>query len=204
MNDPAYPGRPDFGDAVRTKLFEQRTVFITGILDDRAAGDAAAQLMTLDATGDSSVTLVLDADGPSLTAAFTVMDVIDLLGVPVRAYCVGRADSAAVGVLAVCEHRAVSPHARLRLRDPDAEAHGTAADMARWAEHHQNLLARFHERVAAAAKRPAAEVAEDCARGRFLDAEEAVAYGLADEVAGREAAILRYPGLRVGFRPPGV
>lgn len=194
--------QPDFADSVRTKLFEQRTVFISGTLDDKAAGDAAAQLMTLDATGDSSVTLVLDATGTSLEPAFTVIDVIDLLGVPVHAVCVGRAEGPAVGVLAVCERRAMAPHARLRLRDPDAEAKGTATEMARWAEHHQRALATFHRRLAEATKKPVEKIAEDCAAGRYLDAEEAVAYGLADEVAGNDAAIIRWPGFRMGFRPP--
>jgi ATP-dependent Clp protease protease subunit len=192
----------EFYDTVQTKLFEQRTVFISGVLDDKAAGDAAAQLMTLDATGDSSVTLVLDAAGTSLDAAFTVMDVIDLLGVPVHCVCVGRAEGPAVGVLAVCERRIMAPHARLRLRDPDAEANGTAADMVRWAEYHQTALARFCRRVADAAKQPVDRVAEDCTQGRYLDADEAVAYGLADEVAGNDAAIIRWPGFRMGFRPP--
>ena len=178
-------------DLVRTKLFEQRTVFLRGSLDDKAAGDTAAQLMTLDATGDTAVTLVLDATGTSIDAAFTVMDVIDLLGVPVKAVCMGRADGAAVGVLAVCAHRSAGPNARFRLADPDVQAAGNSEQLARAVEFHNEQLRRFHQRLAQAVGKPLEEVAKDCADGRYLDAEQARAYGLVDEIAGRPPLELR-------------
>jgi ATP-dependent Clp protease protease subunit len=178
-------------DFVRSKLLERRTVFVRGVLDDQLAGHAAAELMTLDATGDEAVTLYVDATGPSLDAAFTLMDVIDLLGVPVNGVCVGRAEEAAVGVLAVCAHRAAGANARVRLRDPALSVSGTGADMAGWVEHHQARLRRFHQRLAEATGRPLDEVAGDCARGRHLDARQAQAYGLVDEVVGRQPATLR-------------
>ncbi len=86
---------------MRSRLFDHRTIFIRGVLDDETANRAAAELMTLDATGDERITLQLDLAGGTLEAAFTVMDVIDLMGVPVHALCVGRAVGPAVGVLAV-------------------------------------------------------------------------------------------------------
>jgi len=186
---------PNFDDLLRGRLFERRTVFLRGVLDDRLAGDTAAQLMTLDATGDGAVTLIIDASGPSLDAAFTLIDVIDLLGVPVNGVCVGRAEGAAVGVRAVCPHREAGPSARFHLHDPDVTAEGNAAQMAKWAEHHEQRLLRFHQRLAQATGRPVEHVEADCSgAGRFLDAEKAKRYGLVDEVAGR-------PGLRMGNGP---
>jgi ATP-dependent Clp protease protease subunit len=168
-----------------------------GVLDDRLAGDTAAQLMTLDATGDDAVTLIVDAVGPSLDAAFTVIDVIDLLGVPVHAVCMGRAEGAAVGVVAVCADREAGPSARFHLRDPEESAHGSADQVARWLEHHQQRILRFHQRLAEATGRPVEHVEADCdGPGRFLDAQAAQAYGLIDRVAGRDAT-----GLRRGFGP---
>ena len=191
----------DWGEQLRSRLFDHRTILMRGVLDDATASQAAAELMTLDATGDSRVTVHLDATGPSLEAAFAVMDVIDLLGVPVHVFCVGRAEGAAIGVLAVGSRRASTPHARLRLRDPDAAMHGVASDLGRWADHHFARLARFHERIAEAVRRPREEVAHDCAQGRYLTAEEALRYGLIDEIARPQGAVFPLPGRSVGFKP---
>ncbi|HVM64684.1 MAG TPA: ATP-dependent Clp protease proteolytic subunit [Acidimicrobiales bacterium] len=191
----------DWGAAVRDRLFAHRTVLLRGALDDATATRVAAELMTLDATGDTRVTLHVDAWGGTLEAAFAVMDVIDLLGVPVHVLCTGRAEGAAVGIVAVAERRACTPHARFLLRDAEATMRGSAADLARWAEHHLRQVRRFHERVAAAVRRPVEEVAADHAAGRYLTAEEALAYGLVDEVASARATVYPLPGRSVGFRP---
>jgi ATP-dependent Clp protease, protease subunit len=209
---PGAPGLPEVprGDAaiegdwaasVRDRLFAHRTILLRGALDDAVATRAAAELMTLDATGDSRVTLHLDAWGGGLEAAFAVMDVIDLLGVPVHVLCTGRADGPAAGIVAVCSRRACTPHARFRLSDAEASMHGSAADLSRWAEHHLDQARRFHQRVADAVRRPVEDVASDCAAGRYLTADEALAYGLVDEIATRSAAVYPLPGRTVGFKP---
>jgi ATP-dependent Clp protease, protease subunit len=190
-----------WADEVRSRLFEHRTIVIRGVLDDATAGRAAAELMTLDATGDSRVTVHLDAAGGSLEGAFAVMDVIDLLGVPVHVLCVGRAEGPAVGVLAVATRRAATPNARLRLAHPETAMQGSATDLARWVEHHLDQLRRYHERIAAAVRRPVDEVAADCAAGRYLSAEDALRYGLVDELATARGAVYPLPGRTVGFRP---
>lgn len=195
------PAATDWADAVRSRLFEHRTIMIRGVLDDATASQAAAELMTLDATGDSRVTVHLDAAGGTLEAAFAVMDVIDLLGVPVHVLCVGRAEGPAIGVVAVASRRASSPNARFRLCDPEATMQGSAADLARWAEHHIEQLRRFHERLARAVRRPVDEVARDCEAGRYLSAQEALRYGLIDEIASKQGAVYPLPGRTVGFRP---
>jgi len=94
-----------WADALRERLFEQRTVLVRGELTDVLASETGAALMTLDALGDSRITVQLDVTGGGLDAAFSVMDVIDLLGVPVEVRCVGRAEGPGVGILAVGSHR---------------------------------------------------------------------------------------------------
>ncbi len=194
-------GASPWEDELRARLFEQRTILLRGQLDDATANQAAAELMTLDATGDTRVTVHLDLTGGSLEAAFGVMDVIDLRGVPVHVLCTGRAEGAAVGILAVGARRACTPHARLRLADPTAAMDGPASEIARWAEHHQRQVRRFHERIAEAARRPVDEVAADCARGRYLTPEEALEYGLIDEIASARASVYPLPGRPFGFSP---
>jgi ATP-dependent Clp protease protease subunit len=190
----------DWSDAVRSRLFEHRTILLRGTLDDIVANQAAAELMTLDATGDSRITLHLDVTGGSLEAAFAVIDVIDLVGVPVHALCVGRAEGPALGVLAVATRRASAPHARFRLADPTSSMSGSASDLTRWADQQRAHLHRFHQRLAAAVGRPVEEVAADSEAGRYMNAEEALRYGLIDEIATPRGAVYPLPGRSVGFR----
>jgi ATP-dependent Clp protease protease subunit len=200
------PGRPAGGDideGIRARLFEQRAVLVSGFVDDGCASRVVAELMTLDAIGDAPIHLQLDSPGGTLDAAFSVMDTIDLCGVEVRVTCLGRAEGAAVGVLAVGHYRAATEHARIRLADPELRMEGHARDVAAQAAAAVERVAALHERIAAATRQPVARVAADCAAGRYLAADEARDYGLVDEVAGREATIRLLAGRRIGFRPPG-
>jgi len=86
------------------RLFAQRVVLLRGALDEVEATRVSAELMTLDAEGDTAVTLRIDSAGGSLALALTLMDVIELLGVPVRALCMGQVGGPAIGVLSVCAH----------------------------------------------------------------------------------------------------
>ena len=169
-------------DLLRAQLFERRIVFLRGPLDDAVAGNVAAQLMTLDASGDDPVHLHVDSTGGPLEPAFVLIDTIGLLGVPVHAVCVGRAEGGAVGVLAAAEVRRAAPHARFRLSQPDENVGGVARDIEAWVAHKQRLLDEFHRHLAAATGRPFEQVEADTAAGRFLDADEAITYGLVHEV----------------------
>lgn len=175
----------DPAEWMRTQLWERRTVALTGTLDDATATRVAAELMALDASGDDAVTLHVDCSGGSLDAAFTVMDTIDLLGVPVRARCVGRADGVGIGVVAVASHRSATEHAQFRLAHPEASFAGSAANVETAAREHQRQAESFVTRIANATGRAFEHVEADLERGRWLDVDEALAYGLIDEVERR-------------------
>ncbi len=203
---PPGPGAPGpetepWGRSVRDRLFEQRVVFLWGPLDDPAAGRLAAELMTLDATGDDPVQLHVDSPGGTLEAAFCLIDVIDLLGVELTATCVGQAVGPVIGPLAVAHHRRATGHARFRLSEPVLTTTGRAGELASWAESQRRQLRRFCERVGEAVGKPPDTVAGDLSRGRFLDAREALEYGLVDEICGPGARVYPMPGQPLGFRP---
>jgi ATP-dependent Clp protease protease subunit len=187
-------------DWVRTRLFDQRTVVIRGELSHEVVGQAAAELMTLDAGGDETVHVHVDAHGGTYDTAFTLIDVIDLLGVPVVATCVGRAEGPVVGVLAVADRRLATPHARLRLREPDGSFHGRASELEGWLEVQESLRQRFCERLATVTRRSTATVADALRSGRYLDVDEAIRFGLLDEVARRGGEVRSLPGQGFGFR----
>ena len=185
---PAFPLRiPSVGGSewdarLRETMLAQRVVSLSGELDAQQAGQVALELMSLDASGDEHVTLYVDSGTGTLDGAFTVIDVIDLLGVPVHATCIGRAEGPAAAVIAVSDHRLASPHARFRLCEPVSEAFGRAQDMERYAAQQRSQLHRFASRLAEAAERPPEHVEADLQAGRYLDAAEALEYGLIDEI----------------------
>ena len=72
------------------RLLAQRVVLLHGPLDDFSVTRVAAELMTLDAEGDDPVTLRVDCGEAALAPALTLMDVVELMGVPVRALCLGQ------------------------------------------------------------------------------------------------------------------
>lgn len=174
---------PRWDDWLRGRMFDRRVVVLNGTLDDACSSRLAAELMTLDATGDEPVRMMVDSGDGTLEAALTLIDVVDLLGVPVHATCVGRADGAALGVFAVAARRIASPHARFRCCEPPAAAGGRATDVANWAEHRRAQVEQYACRLAAALGRPAEEVLRVLREGRYLDAAEAVRFGIVDEIA---------------------
>jgi ATP-dependent Clp protease protease subunit len=201
------PGTDPFGspldrdpaDWMRAQLWERRTVALTGVLDDRAATAAAAELMSLDASGDDAVFLHVDCVGGTLEAAFTVIDTIDLLGVPVRARCVGRAEGVGAGIVAVAHHRSATPHSRFKLSLPDVSFGGSATDLEASAREHQRRMESFVSRLALATGQPFEHVEADLERGRWLDADEALEYGLIDEIERPEPAAPDTERPRFGF-----
>jgi ATP-dependent Clp protease protease subunit len=191
----------DWSRTLAERLFEQRVVVLHGALDDTVASRVSAELMTLDAEGDGPVTLRIDSADGSVALALTVMDVIELLGVPVRALCLGQVGGPAVGVLSVCAHRSSMPSTRFSLREPTTQLETRAREVAQWAQLRADELRRFTERVAAAAGQPVDSVAGLFAAGTFMSAQEALDYGLIDEITRPRGEIHRMPGPPIGFRP---
>ncbi len=121
-------------EVLARRLMEQRVVLLHGPLDDATVTRVSAELMTLDAEGDEPVTLRLDCGQASLAPALTLMDVIELMGVPVRALCLGQVGGGAVGVLAVCAHRSAMPSTRFSLSEPTTHMEAHVRNVAQWAE----------------------------------------------------------------------
>ncbi len=178
---PAGPGgagageeREPLSETMARRLLAQRVVLLNGPLDDLSVTRVSAELMTLDAEGDESVTLRVDCGEAALAPALTLMDVIELMGVPVRALCLGQVAAGAIGVVAVCAHRSAMPSTRFSLCEPTTQHVGHVRNVARWAELQAAERRRFCERVGAAAGKPPAAIERDMEHGRFFSAAEAV------------------------------
>jgi ATP-dependent Clp protease, protease subunit len=173
---------PQGVDAVRSALLERRVVLLSGELDAAAASELAATLLTLDATGDSRIELRMSSSHGPIDAALSVVDVLDVLGVPVHAVALGSIEGGPVGVLASCGPRRVARHAVLRLREPDLEVAGTAKDLVRALAAQAAQRTGFLEHLAVRVGRPFAELDAEWSHGAVLEAPDAVTLGYADEV----------------------
>ena len=172
----------EWSQSLAERPFAQRVVVLTGALDDVTATRVSAELMTLDAEGDDAVTLRIDCAEGSLALALTLMDVIELSGVPVHALCMGQVGGPALGVLSVCHHRAAMPSTRFSWREPTTRFEATARGAEQWAHLRAEERRRFTERLAAAISQAPDAVAEAFDRGIFMGAEEASDFGLIDEI----------------------
>jgi ATP-dependent Clp protease, protease subunit len=179
--------RWDLVDETARRLFERRTVMLTGPLDGERVTGVAATLMALDGEGDAPVSLLVNSPGGPVDAGLAVVDVLDLLGVPVEATCIGQAVGTAAVVVACATpgRRRAAPNARLSLRLAEGSLEGPAARLEREAAELLAVRDRLVDRLVAATGRPRDEVAAAADRGPLLSAEEAVAAGLVDEVAAR-------------------
>lgn len=170
------------GGWLQEQLFERRIVLVTGRLDDDVAATAAAALLALDARGTRPIEIHLDSPDGALGAAFVLIDAADGLRSALRILCRGQVGGPTVGVLAAADHRAASPHARFHLCQPTARFLGTPEEIAAQSRQQQGLLWKLYGRLARRTGRPAEEIAEDMRNGRYLDAREALDYGLIDEI----------------------
>jgi ATP-dependent Clp protease protease subunit len=201
---PRSPGRPEPGplpparvwldphtawqDKLYERLLEQRIVLASGFLDDAAATRLSAQLLTLDAKGDGPIRLELQNLEADLSAALTVMGVLDVLRAELQAFASGETGGAALGVLASCPRRFAYPNASFTLSEPKLQFGGTVTQVTAREQQARRMVDSLFYRLAEATGRGAEDVREDARRGRTLTAAEAIGYGLIHERATKRPA----------------
>jgi ATP-dependent Clp protease protease subunit len=168
-------------------------VLLTGRLDAEAAYDVVATLLLLDEDGHGPIRLHLSTNDVDLEAGTLVADTVDMLGSPVHAVVLGTVGGAGLGILAAAAERTAHPQALFILRDPQrSEAPGSAdvdaRHAAQLADQQQRMVDRLHHRIADVSGRPVEQVAADMRAGRVLTADEALAYGLVQQVVARSGA----------------
>jgi len=179
-------------DDLRRRVFDQllarRTIMVDRPLSIETATMVAAQMMTLDADAGSDdaepMTLLVNSAGGPVDAIGAILDTIDLVRVPVDTSCLGQAvGTAALVVAAGTGRRRAGPGALFRLRLPEIELSGTARRLGDEVADHRRLHDAVVDRLVAATGQERRLIVRDLERGRALSAEEAIAYGLIDEIA---------------------
>lgn len=176
-----HPG-VSLSDEVGRALLARRVVLVHGVIDDAAAGQLAATLMMLDASGDDRIVLRMTGATTSLEHAMSLMDVLAVVGVPVDVIGAGTIAGGAVGVLALGRTRLLAPHARLHLREPDVSVGGRAVEIERAVAAADALRDRFFAELAAATRRPVSRVVAEWAASTYLEPPDAVTLGYADGI----------------------
>ncbi|BAH52968.1 ATP-dependent Clp protease proteolytic subunit [Rhodococcus opacus] len=174
-------GSPDW---LAERLFDKRIVSLTGRLDAEATNRAAASLALFDASGDDEVQVWLHGVDADVDAAATLLDTLDLMGVPLHVHCRGDVRGVAVALLAPADRRTAAAHATFHLREPRTSCTGPASDVAIAAEQHEQQLRRLQQRIADSCGRPLDTVIGDMREHRILTADEARDYGLIDTITG--------------------
>jgi ATP-dependent Clp protease protease subunit len=170
---------------LQQRLFDQRMVMLHGTITPSVASNAAAQLLALESMGSSRIRLHLACPDGDLGGVFALVDTLDLMRVTVAAVVTGEIGGAALGVLAAAKQRAAYPHARFRLAEPRVDdVSGTADQVVGQASRHLQMLEDLILRLAEVTGKPRSRVETDLSDGRLLSAQEALEYGLIQEIVG--------------------
>jgi ATP-dependent Clp protease protease subunit len=170
-------------------LLKGRVVILGRELDERVAQAVIEQLLALKAEdGEKDVTLYVSSPGGSVTATLAIFDTVTALGLPVATFCLGQARGTALLLLAagVKGRRVATREAHLAFARPFVKA-GLKVDALRELKRQNEQWVRL---MAAAVKKPAEEVAADLERQRTFTADEALAYGLIDEIVEKRPNLL--------------
>jgi ATP-dependent Clp protease protease subunit len=171
-----------------SRLLDERIVLLTEPIDSIIAGIVVAQLLYLqseDATKD--ITMYINSPGGSITAMWSIIDTMNLVKPDVSTVCVGMAASAASVILAAGAKgkRYILPHAEVMIHQPLGGAQGQASDIEITAKHILKTKDILQKYMAELTGQPVKKIEKDMDRDFFMDAQEAVNYGIVDKIIGQ-------------------
>jgi ATP-dependent Clp protease, protease subunit len=185
---------------IYSRLLRERIVFLGTALDESVANLVIAQLLHLEGEDmDRPINLYINSPGGDVTALFAVYDAMQFLGPPVHTVCVGQACSAAAVLLAAGAegHRAALPNARILIHQPHGGAQGQSVDMEIAVREMVTMRERMIDILTERTGQPRSRIEADIDRDYIVRGEEAVAYGLVDEIVTH-----RRPRALPGFAKP--
>ncbi len=178
---------------IYSRLLSERIIFLGTEIDDGVANVIMAQLLHLEfASPDTEIGLYINSPGGSYSAMTAIYDTMQYIRPDVVTTCMGQASSAAAVLLAAGTpgKRMVLRHARVLLHQPSAEARGALPDLAVQAAEVARIRSDMEEILSRHTGHPVAKIRQDTDRDHTFTAQQAVDYGLADEVIStRKVAI---------------
>lgn len=179
---------------VFSRLLAERIIFLGTEIDDGVTNVVIAQLLHLEsANPEQEISVYINSPGGAFTSLMAIYDTMTFVRAPISTFCVGQAASSAAVLLAGGEpgRRFVLQHARVLLGQPASGGRqGTVADLSLQAKEMVRIRAQAEEVLSRHTHHDVATLRADMDRDKVFTAEEAVAYGLADEVLSRRLAFV--------------
>ncbi|MHB8329358.1 MAG: ATP-dependent Clp protease proteolytic subunit [Acidimicrobiales bacterium] len=185
--------RGERGYDLYSRLLKERIIILGTPIDDTIANLICAQMLFLEGEDlDKDIHLYINSPGGDITALFAIYDTMKFIKPEVSTFCFGQAASAAAVLLAAGAKgkRFALPHARILLHQPWGGAAGQASDIELQAKEIIRMRDLLNSMLADDTGQPVEKIARDTDRDFVIAAEEAVGYGLIDEViTSRESAV---------------
>jgi ATP-dependent Clp protease, protease subunit len=169
-----------------TKLFEDRIIFLGTPISDEIANAVMAQLLCLQQMdAERDIEIYINSPGGSFTALTAIYDTMRYIKPDVRTVCLGQAASAAAVILAAGTKgkRLALPNSRILIHQPATEGgYGQSSDIEIQAKEILRIRSLMEEMLATDTGKSTDEISRDIERDKYLTAEQALEYGIIDEV----------------------
>lgn len=173
---------------IYSRLLKDRVIFLTGPVEDNMANLIVAQMLFLESENpDKDIHLYINSPGGSVTAGLSIYDTMQFIQPDVSTMCIGQAASMGAMLLAggTRGKRLALPHARMMIHQPSGGAQGQASDIEIQANEIIKIRKRLNVLLAEHTGQSEETIARDTERDNFMDADEALKYGLVDKVIER-------------------
>lgn len=170
---------------IYSRLLKERVVFIVGGIDDHMANLIVAQLLFLESENpDKDIHLYINSPGGVITSGLSIYDTMKFIKPDVSTMCLGQAASMGAFLLGAGTKgkRYILPNSRVMIHQPSGGAQGQATDIEIQAREILYLRERLNKLMAEHTGQPVEKVARDVERDMFMNAEQAVEYGIVDQI----------------------
>ena len=173
---------------IYSRLLKERVIFLVGPVEDYMANLVVAQLLFLEAENpDKDIHLYINSPGGSVTAGMSIYDTMQFIKPDVSTICIGQACSMGALLLAggAAGKRYCLPHSRMMIHQPLGGFQGQASDIEIHAREILTIRERLNKILADHTGQPIDVIARDTDRDNFMSGDEAVKYGLIDQVLNK-------------------
>ena len=168
------------------KLFEERIIYLGTPISDDVANAVIAQLMCLETMNpDNDISIYINRPGGSFTALTAIYDTMRFIKPDVQTVCIGQAASAAAILLAAgtSGKRLALPNSRILIHQPATEGgYGQSSDLEIQAREILRIRTLMEEMLAKDTGQTVEKISHDIERDKYLTAQEALEYGIIDEI----------------------
>ena len=178
-------GRGERSYDIYSKLLKDRIIFLGDEVNDATAGLVVAQLLFLESEDpDKDIHLYINSPGGSITAGMAIYDTMQYIKPDVSTICIGMAASMGAFLLAAGAKgkRLALPNSEIMIHQPLGGTRGQATDIEIHAKRIVNMKHKLNSILAERTGQPIEKIQVDTERDNFMSAEEAMKYGLIDEV----------------------